>query len=67
MQVSNISGTTNSLLDGSQLPWTSQQVTLLKTLVEQGMPLGEIAQKLNRSLSAIKLQASALRLDLNSK
>ena len=67
MQVSNISGTTNSLLAGSQLPWTSQQVTLLTTLVSQGMPLDEIAQRLNRSLSAIKLQASELGLNLNSK
>ena len=67
MVIGSISGTVNSLMVESQTIWTKQQVTQLKTLVDQGMPSDQIALRLKRPLSAIKLEAAALGLNLKAK
>jgi hypothetical protein len=68
MQTSTISGMgyTSSAAD-SLAVWTPLQLTQLQTYVEQRMSVNEIAQKLNRSVSAVRIQATALGLNLNSK
>jgi hypothetical protein len=67
MRTDSISATTNTASVELQTIWTKQQVTQLKTLVQQGMPSDQIAMRLKRPLSAIKLEAAALGLNLNSK
>lgn len=67
MAVSRILGTAYTLSAESQTSWTKQQVTQLKTLVTQNIPIDEIAQRLKRSPAAVKFEAAALGLSLNTK
>ncbi|MGO9372591.1 MAG: hypothetical protein ACLQBD_10900 [Syntrophobacteraceae bacterium] len=67
MAISRISGMVSMSSVESQTIWTNQQVTQLKTLVNQDVPLDEIAQRLKRSPAAIKFEAATLGLSLNTK
>jgi hypothetical protein len=67
MAISSISGTVYTSLAQAQTIWTKQQVTQLKTLVNQNMSLDEIAQRLKRRPDAIKVEAAALGLNLKTK
>jgi len=67
MAISSISGTANTSSVESQTIWTKQQVTQLKALVTQGVPLAEIAQRLKRPPATIKLEAAELGFNLNAK
>lgn len=67
MAISGISGTVYTSLAQAQTIWTKQQVTQLKTLVNQNMSLDEIAQRLKRPPVAIKLEAAELGLNLKTK
>jgi hypothetical protein len=67
MEISSISRTVNTSSAESLAIWTKQQVTELKTLANQNMSLDEIAQRLKRPPAAVKLEAAALGLNLNSK
>jgi DNA-binding NarL/FixJ family response regulator len=67
MNVSNISGTAYSSSDALQSSWSNQQLTQLKSLVDRGLPLDQIALELKRSPAAIKLEVAALGLNLGTK
>ncbi len=68
MAISSISGTGYpSYSVGSQTAWTTMQVTRLESYLQQGMSVNEIANKLNRPVSAIRAEAEALGLKLDSK
>ncbi len=68
MAIGAISGVGYTASAGDSLSsWTPLQLTQLRTYVEQQMSVNEIAQKLNRSVSAVKIQATALGLNLGSK
>jgi len=68
MAISSISGTGyTSSSANSQTTWTNQQLAQLQTYVKQHLSVNEIAQKLNRPVSAVRAEAAALGLNLNSK
>jgi len=67
MAISSISRTVYTSSAESQASWTKQQVEELKTLVNQNMPIDDIAQRLKRSPAAIKFEAEALGLSLDTK
>ncbi len=68
MRIDSIGGTTNTSSAVSQHPtWTKQQTAQLKDLVNQGLSLDEIAQRLKRTAMAIKLKAAVLGLNLSAK
>ncbi|GEM_PF-2870736 len=68
MAISSISGTGyTSSSANSQTTWTNQQLAQLQTYVKQHLSVNEIAHKLNRPVSAVRAEAAALGLNLNSK
>ncbi|MGA2226924.1 MAG: hypothetical protein ABSH41_21020 [Syntrophobacteraceae bacterium] len=67
MAISSISGTVYTSSAESQTSWTKQQVAQLKALVNQDLPIDEIAQRLKRSPAAIKFEAATLGLSLDTK
>jgi len=67
MKISGISGTAQTSSESARTTWTYRQVTQLKNLVSQGLPLNLIAQRLNCSAADVKLEAEALKLNLNTK
>jgi predicted DNA-binding protein YlxM (UPF0122 family) len=68
MAISSISGVGyTSSSESSQTTWTNQQVAQLQNYARQHMSVNEIANKLNRSVSAVRSEAASLGLNLNSK
>ncbi len=69
MEISRISGTGyfSSSSAASQTIWSSQQLAELQSYVQQHMSVNEIAIKLNRPVSAVKAEAAALGLNLDSE
>ncbi|MGO9020396.1 MAG: hypothetical protein ACLQVJ_18825 [Syntrophobacteraceae bacterium] len=68
MAINSISGTVyTSSSTVSQTTWTTQQLAQLQNYVQQHMSVNEIADKLNRPVAAIRAEAAALGLNLNSK
>ena len=51
----------------SQTAWSFAQSRQLQLYVEQRLSVNEICQKMNRSVTAVRLQAEALGLNLNPK
>jgi len=67
MQISSVNGMTSTSSAGSQQSWTSRQELQLRTLVNQGLPLDKIANRLDRPASDIKVKAAALGLNLSAE
>jgi hypothetical protein len=65
MQINSIS--TNTSSTEQQPSWTKQQIDQLKTLLDQNLPLDQIALRLKRSPVGIKFEAAALGLKLKTK
>jgi hypothetical protein len=67
MAISSISATGSTSSANSQSNWSTQQLAQLKNYVQQNMSVNEIANKLNRPVAAVRSEAAALGLKLQSK
>lgn len=65
MAISGISGVGyTSSSTGSETTWTTKQLAQLQNYAQQHMSVNEIANKMNRPVSAVRAEAAALGLNL---